>query len=225
MTQPHANAGPRPKHEGFADAQAFASYLENRRGQTGHCLSLEDLLLYHDGRLTPEREEIVKDHLAVCNNCSLRLLNHFHPKATPNGLRTPVLTALLFLGGLLLGWAFNPFYPVDNDPNVNVTLVRLEPVDRVYRDNAVQDVVHYDPGQNLALQLNTADQGTAQNYRVELLQGADGPVVWSADGLERKPDGSFLITLPKTYRHGALHLRLRADQRVIAEYQLQLTQP
>jgi hypothetical protein len=199
----------------------FWNYLETRRKESGACPNEADFKAYFKGTLPEVREATIRNHIVVCHSCRNKVLSQNAKAFKLSPKFVAAISTLVFILAIGLTW----FLLERPTHQANVSFVRLEPLDQIYRNDATVLSVVHDPSQRLILQFNTEDLTDYDRYSVELLDGPIGQVVWRDDGLQRQPDRSFVIDVPARYRQGSLYLRLRGEDQILAEYQLKLTEP
>lgn len=195
-------------------------YLERKRSQSGSCPARDEWKAYFKETLSDDREEALKNHLVVCHACSVEAIRQEAKDTHTFRNHVAIATALVLFVGIGLAIAL-----LRPSHQANVSFVRLEPVDQTYRNQAPIQTISHEPAQSLILQFNTEDLETYASYRVELLEGPSERIIWQDDSLQRQPDRSFVIDVPARYRQGRLHLRLRGDNHILADYHLQLIEP
>lgn len=96
-----------------------------------------------------------------------------------------------------------------SDPQVNAPVVDLLPASPLRGEPGERAVVELPPDSRFfALILNPKGSPDFAGYRAEILD-AGGRVVWSEDGLEKNPHGSFTLILSRRFlRPGDYRLRL-----------------
>ena len=216
-----------------SDPQHRPELVAWNRGLEGHPRS-EDLAAYHDGRLPPERDAALREHIVECEVCLEVILELRRDLTTPTEEMTPepdeisvqaawrlqrarmqkagllnfqaqprpqhawlLAAALVIVSVGLALWVATLKQTVHEltQPLANPPLASLAPVGAVREPANLPSISIPDRRSRVWLILTLNEDVDYPNYRVRFVL-PDGQVLWSLEGLQRTPTGSFRIELP-----------------------------